>query len=82
MTVAGDCEGVWERVPFLHEHLVAYAPTGRVEVDTVNARERLDRRILFQVLLRLVLYVVIECKDDLLRVVYAGRPDRLEPALA
>ena len=52
-----------ECVAFFNEDLVTNAATRRIEVDTVLSGERLDGRVLRQILSGLVLDVMVEGED-------------------
>ena len=65
VTIAGDNQLSRPRVPFLHDDLVSDTATGGVKVHAVLFCERLDLFILGEVGRRLILDIVIECKNGL-----------------
>ena len=57
---------------------MADTPSWHVPINTLPLRELLNVSILPQVLLALVLYVVIDRYDNLVRILNLGRADRHE----
>ena len=82
--VAAHHQAARRDVALLDHHLVADPRAGRVEVDPVLARKRLDLGVLAEVLGRGVLNVVVDGKDRLARVMdlesAVAAHDRLELA--
>ena len=81
MAVTGDGEGIRERITFLNENLMADASARRIEVYTVLPREGFNRRVLGQIFFGSVLYVMVQCKDELGWVVYSRGTNRFEPEI-
>ncbi len=65
-------------VALLHHHLMRNAGAGRVEIDAVLARERLDLGVLPQILRRDILNVVIDGEHRLRRIRDRRRANLLE----
>lgn len=68
MTVAGDSESIGKGVAFFDEDLVSDASPSGVEVDSILPCKGFDRCVFGKVFGRLVLNVMVEGKDELLRV--------------
>ena len=75
MRIGRNCDGTWPSVTFFHHNLVTNSSSGRVEVNSLHLGEFLDQLVFLKVVFRLVLDVVVECADDLGRVVDLGRAD-------
>ena len=65
VTIAGDNHFSRPCVTFLHDDLVSDTATGGVEVHAVLFCKRLDLLILDEIGRRLILDIVIECKNGL-----------------
>ncbi len=68
MAVAGDGESIGKGISFFDKDLVSDASSSGVEVDSILPCKGFDRRILGEVFRSLVLDVVVEGEDELLRV--------------
>ena len=67
--VRSDNEGTRRYITPLDHELMANPGTGRVEIDPTLTSECFDRTILLQVRFVMILYVMVEGEDELLRVV-------------
>jgi hypothetical protein len=76
--IAPDDERPRDNVPLLDHHLMRDARARGIKVDAMLFRERVDLRVLAEVLRRDVLDVVIDREHGLTRVVDAGRADLFE----
>jgi len=75
VTVAGYCHRIGIGISLLNKYLVTYTPPRRIEVYTVLSGEVLNCLVLGEVFGRLVLNIMVQCKDGLFRVVDSLRAD-------
>ena len=80
VAVRCDSKCLRKSVSLFDKDLVTNAPAGWVKVDVLASGESLYGRVFRQILVRLVLYVVVECKNSLTRIEDARGPDCLESA--
>lgn len=68
MAVAGNGESIGKGVAFFDEDLVSDASTSGVEVDSILPCKGFDRCVFGKVFRGLVLNIMVEGEDELLRV--------------
>ena len=78
VTVGRDTQRLGKGVSLFHEHLVPNTAARGVKVDVLLPRESFDARVLVEVFGALVLYVVVQGKHDLSRIVNPLSSDRME----
>lgn len=72
MRIARDRHNPRKCIALLDHNLMSYSSSSRVEIDGIVASEAFNIGILFEILLALILYVVIESEDGLSRIVDGG----------